>query len=403
MGIIQLATTWKKRGLDVRIQDLNGDKEWRDTVKRIANESDYFGISSTSTQFRYAYEIMKMVKVANKKAEVIIGGAHASAISMLRKKGITDRNTETLGEFDKVVSGDGENLRIGRDRWIETDLIKVEEQEIPDRSMMDIRSYHYQLAGRNATTIMTQRGCPFKCEYCSGRDIPMYKTPRQRDPQQVVDEMDQLNRDYGYNAFMWFDDEVNINPGRLEKLCNLLKEKDYKHRGFVRSDLLARNPPTLEMMAKAGFVELCSGIESGSDRILKLIGKGTTDQTNRIVAKMIQEKGIRYKAFTIIGHPSETYGDAMMTKRFIQEVRPDSFDVTIMMPFPGSKMYDEAKPSTKFPGFRFEYKGLYFNRPDFSREDTFYKGTGIHPCHTRTDELTSQDIGKLREELLKCL
>jgi radical SAM superfamily enzyme YgiQ (UPF0313 family) len=400
LGVLQVATSWREIGIDVKVRDLNGDKKWKETLKDIAKEDTMFGLTSTVAQFKYAYEVKNILKSVNPDAFVMIGGAYATAISTLRRKGLIDHNTRSLAEFDMIVSGDGENPAIGLNKWISMPLIDIDQVPMADRSLIDILSYHYQIAGRSATTIMTQRGCPFQCEYCSGRDIEMYRTARQRDIHSVVEEMDELNEKFGYSAFMWFDDEININPQRLNSLCELLKGRNYRHRGFVRGDLLVRHPETLDSMAEAGFVELCSGVESGSDRILQIIHKGTTDEINRKAAELIRKSGMRYKAFTIIGHPSETYEDAMRTKRFIQEVKPDSFDVTVMMPFPGSKMYDNAVPSTRFKGFNLEYKGLYLNRPDFAREDTFYKGQGVHPVFTRTDELSSEDISKLREELL---
>jgi radical SAM superfamily enzyme YgiQ (UPF0313 family) len=402
LGILQIATMWRNRGIEVMVQDLNGDKKWRDTIRSIASHDMIFGISSTSAQFKYAYEINRIIKKENPRAHTIIGGSHATAISHLRRRGLIDINTRTLEEFDTIVEGDGEYFDKTNRKWIAMPNIDIRANPIADRNLMDIESYTYKIDGRFATTIMTQRGCPFKCEFCSGREIDMYRKVRQREPWDVIEEMDRLNQDYGYSAFMWFDDEININPERLEMLCNLLSKRDYKHRGFVRADLIDRFPETLDHLQRAGFMELCSGVESGSDRILKIIGKNTTDETNRKVATMIKDKGIRYKAFTLVGHPSETYEDAMMTKKFLMDIKPDSFDVNAIMPYPGSMMYDNAKPSGKFEGYKFEYKGLYFNRPDFSKDDAFYKGQGIHPCYTRTDELTTKDINSLRQELLSC-
>jgi len=399
LGILQVATAWRNRGHDVSVLDLNGRTDWEKDIENL--DGDVFGITSTSAQFKYAYKINQILKSRGKYT--FIGGAHASAISMLKKKGLNDINTKTLEEFDMIISGDGEDVNLGDMKWVTTPLVDVRKQPIPDRSFFDIKSYHFKLAGRDATTIMTQRGCPYSCEFCSGRDMEMYKKPRQRDPKEVLKEMDQLNKEYGYTAFMWFDDEININSKRLTELCNMLQDRDYKHRGFVRSDILVKNPDSLESMVKAGFVELCSGVESGSDRILKLIGKGTTTQQCKDAAKLIKDAGIRYKAFTIIGHPSETYEDAMMTKKLLQEIKPDSFDSTVMTPYPGSRFYDNAVESTKYPNFGFEYKGLYFNRPDFSVDAVFYKGKGEHPVYTRTDRLTSEDINSLRKEILSCI
>lgn len=399
LGLMQLATSWNKKGLRTKIVDLTGNKQWEKKVDDISNGRErMFGITSTSAQFKYAYKINEILRQKDKIT--IIGGSHSSAIINLYNKGLFDQNTTTLMEFDYAVHGDGEKLSLMSKQFMELPITDITKEPIADRNLIDIQSYKFELDGRKATTIMSQRGCPFKCDFCSGREMEMYNKPRQRGIESVINEMDMLNKEYGYSAFMWYDDEVNINPGRLNELCERLTERDYKHRGFVRSDLLIRHPETLEKMYQAGFVELCSGIESGSDRVLGHIHKGTTSEINKNAARMIKEKGIRYKAFTIIGHPSETYQDIKMTKQILKEIKPESFDVTILTPYPGSKIYDNAKASNKFIGYSDEYNGLYFSRPDFSKDETFYKGTGIHPCFTRTDELSSEDLVNIRQELL---
>jgi anaerobic magnesium-protoporphyrin IX monomethyl ester cyclase len=400
IGILYLATRWRQRGLDIQIEDLLGRKDWENRTMEIANETNSFWFTSSTASFPFVYQMNKLIKQLNPKAFTMIGGSHASAISMLRKEGIYDVNTKRLEEFDIIFNGEAEKRLNLSKKWSDGELTNVDEELIPDRSLVDIKSYKYFLDGRLATIIMTQRGCPFRCEFCCGRDMDMYRKPRQRDPINVVKEMDQLNKDFGYSAFMWFDDEINIRPERLKNLCDLLKDRDYKHRGFVRSDLLVKYPETIDYLADAGFVELGIGVESGSDRILNVINKGTNTEINLKAIDMIKQKGMRVKTFTIIGHPSETHKDVELTRDFLRTARPDNFDITILTPYPGSIIYDRAKPSKKYLGYEFEYNGLYLNHPDFSREQIFYKGIpGKYGCNTRTDELTSQDILNLREEI----
>lgn len=400
LGIVQLATAWESRGLTVEVIDLTGNKKWKDDVAYAAEDDKIFGVTSTSPQFKYAYEINKIIKKINPKTFTIIGGPHASAISMLKERGLIDYNTKSLEEFDMIVNGDGEELEFGIRKWVNTEIIQIGKYNT-DRTFIDLNSYKSIINGKPTTTIMTQRGCPFKCEFCSGRDMEMYAKPRQRGIESVISEMDELS-EQGFKSFMWYDDEININSKRLQEVCRELETRDYQHRGFVRSDLIMRHPKTVEWLARAGFVELCSGVESGSNRILEVINKGTTYKINMDARRLIQSFGMKYKAFTIVGHPTETQEDTEMTKRWIQEAQPDSFDVTILTPYPGSRIYDNAQPSRQFGEYGFEYKGLYFNRPDFSRDMTFYKGTGDHPCFTRTDSLTSKDLLRIRGELLKC-
>jgi len=399
---LYLASTWENS----EVVDLSGIPNWKTKIECIIwdlhPDYDTVMFTGTTAQFYYIYEMNKILKRYG--IRTIIGGPHATAISALRRRGITDINTKRLEKFDVIVEGEGELFKdIYTEKWVKMPIIDVNELPIPDRMHYNMSSYKYEINGRGATNIMTQRGCPFNCRFCCGRDIEMYRISRQREPADVVREMDYLNDTFGYNAFMWFDDEININPPRLKEFAQLLKNRGYIHRGFVRNDLIVKHPETLDYLEKCGFVEVCSGAESGSDRMLEAINKHTTYDINMKAAKMIMKAGFRHKSFLIIGLPGETEGDVNLTKDWIERVNPDDFDITIMNPYPGSQIYDDAVKSTKFKEYLFKYNGLYFNRDDFSKGSHFYKGKpGKYVSPVRTDELTAENIVRLRDEI-ECL
>jgi radical SAM superfamily enzyme YgiQ (UPF0313 family) len=404
LGLLDVATSLKENGESVSLIDLCGFIDPEMEITKIAHQFDIFGFSSTTPQFLETYKLHKLLKRQNPEARTIIGGAHPSAMySVLQAGKIKDPNLAPLEEFDHIVVGEGENLNFFdlKKGWIITPLIKdINKLPIPDRSLIDIKSYEYFLDEKPATTIMTQRGCPFKCTFCCGREIDMYRKVRSKSPERLVEELDYLHGEFGFNNFMWFDDEINVNPGRLRDLSKKLRLRPYSHRGFVRSDLLVKHPETLDDLAEAGFVELCSGVESGSEEILRRVNKGTTPEINSQAAQMIKNKGLAYKAFTIIGHPGETYNDIERTKQWLIENNPDGFDVSILSPYPGSILYDHSIVSAKYKGFDREWNGLYFKQPDYSSEESFYKGKpGEYSCNTRTDELTSKDLLRIRDEM----
>lgn len=413
LGLLNVATGMRNKGYFVKVFDLCGNKEYRETVKEIARKFKIFGFSSTTAQFPYVFELNRIIKEINPDSFTVIGGAHASAVystmSRLSPDKIkNDPNIKPLEEFDLIWAGEGDDMNLKENfidkKWFHSEVIHdLDSVPIADRSFIDINSYKYKINGRKATTIMTQRGCPFNCIFCCGRKIPMYNRFRQHSIKRIIEEMDYLNKEFEFDAFMWFDDEINIDSRRLLELCEELKKRDYVHRGFIRSDLMLQHPELIDALVDAGFVELCTGVESGSDRILKINNKGTTTEINLKVADMIKSKGIRYKAFTLIGNPSETYEDVMLTKKWLIDAKPDSFDVTILIPYPGSKIYEESVHSSKHKGYSYEYnKGLFFNKIDFSKEHSHYKGIpGEYVSQVRTDELEADELVKLRDELEK--
>jgi len=413
-GILSVATEIRNAGLDVKVFDFCGNPDYREEMARVAGEDfDVYGFSTTSAQFSHSHDLLDILKGIKPEAFTIVGGAHTSAIASLRKKmsaeeRARDPNIRALEDFDVIFSGEGERvaeqLFENGPKWREMPLIRdLNTVSIPDRSFFDIKSYHYQINGVESTSLLTQRGCPFKCKFCCGRNIDAYNTLRFFSPERVLEELDYLNKEFGFKAFMWQDEEINLSPKRVFELSKLLEKRPYIHRGMVRSDLVVQHPETLEALVNAGFVEVCAGVESGSDRILKIINKGTSAEMNLRAAEEIRNAGMTFKAFLMLGSPSETYEDIELTKRWLLEAKPDSFDLAILQPYPGSIIYDEAVPSTRFEGYGVEYWGqLFFNRMDFSKSPSFYKGIpGQYRCSVRTEELSSEELVKVRDNLEK--
>ncbi len=400
-GIVRVATHLNQDH-DVRIFDFADDDNYIENARSLANDFDAFIFSSTTPQFPYTYQMFKQIKEVNPKARTVLGGAHASAISSIRQKGMTDINIDVLNEFDTIFSGEGEQTeRMFQKGWVQADLIKnIDDVLIPDRSIpeLDITSYHYKLNGKETTNIQTQRGCPLKCAFCCGREIDMYRIARAHSPKRVLKELDKLNDEFGYESFMWYDDEVNISHKRLESLAKELSKRNYQHRGFVVSDLIVRFPDTVKMLKDAGFVKLCTGVESGSDRILKNIFKRTDYEMNIKARQLIKEQGIHYEAFLMYGHPDERMSDINLTKKWLKEAQPDDFDINIMTPYPGSIIYDQAVKSKEFEGYSWEYNGVYFNKPDYSIDSIYYKGVdGKSASNVRTRELTYEQLSEQRD------
>lgn len=403
LGILSVATSIREKGHNIDVVDLSGNKNWESTARRLPT-SDLYGVTSTSSQYKFAHRLGEILKG---KGQTMIGGTHVN--NLPQNDTVNQRD---LKMFDVVVTGEPErrDLDVVEEVSIQQHGSKVDagivenldDIDIPDRGFFDIHSYKNKIDGHKATTLLTQRGCPYVCTFCSGRNNPMYKKSRQHSPERVSAEMAELNKRFGFDAFMWFDDEVNINPSRLEEIASRIKDKNYRHRGFLRADLVLRHPESLKHLKAMGFGELCIGVESGSNRILKRIRKGITRQNCKDAAALIKGEGFRLKTFTMIGHPGETYENVMDTKDFIIEIKPDTFDIALTQPYPGSKLYDDAVPSIKFEGYDFEYNGLYFNRPRFSQDVAFHKGIpGTYKSHVRTDELDSAQIVSLREKLEK--
>jgi len=406
IGLTRVATQLQADNHDVEILDFSGKNP--EELKTFTNGYDLYGFSSTTPQFPYTMNLFNILKRNNPNAQTVIGGPHVSAMYSLKNKGIDDVNIKDLDNFDTKFVGEGEGKGIEKmfePGWQDGGIVKnIDDALIPDRDFIDITGYKYNLNGQPTTSMQTQRGCPHQCTFCSGRDIEMYNKVRMHSPERVVEELDMLNDKYGFTSFMWYDDEINLNIDRLEDLCNVLADKPYQHRGFVRNDNIVNHPESVEWMKEAGFIKLCAGVESGSDKILKLINKRTTSEMNSDAREIVRKNGIHYESFLLMGHPDEDLDDISATMSWVQKNKPDDLDINLITPYPGSKMYDDAKPSTKFDGYNWEYKGSFFNKPRYATHDSFYKGKeGKGESDIRTNRITNRTLVEIRDRADKFL
>jgi radical SAM superfamily enzyme YgiQ (UPF0313 family) len=228
---------------------------------------------------------------------------------------------------------------------------------------------------------MTSRGCPYHCSFCARIDVYYdFKTA-----EQVANEMLYLEETYGFKAFMIFDDIFIIPKSRLKRLVELVKDRNYTIRCFVRSNLV--DWKTCQLLVDLGVYEVGIGIESGSISILDKNMKGTSAVMNSEAIRALRSYGIRAKAFMIVGLPGETHNTIKETKKWLEKTRPDDVDLSIFQPLPGSNIF-------KHPG---DYDVEFFYN-----SNNWYKGKpGEYSTSVRTLELSSEEIVQYRDALEK--
>jgi radical SAM superfamily enzyme YgiQ (UPF0313 family) len=402
--------------------DLSGVKDFEAVAARHARESgaEVFGITATTPQLPAAVKVARAVKAARPDARTVLGGPHATLTLAAFKRAPAGRakraRERLLEEFDVIVAGDGEDAI---ERVLQTDAREVdaddpgsplfltkkrlEELPPPARHLVDVGSYHYSIDGHRATSVIAQLGCPYACGFCAGRDSPFLRRTRTRSTDFVVDELETLYYTYGFTGFMFYDDELNVNPKMVE-LMNAVAETqkalgvEWRLRGFVKSELFTDEQA--EAMVRAGFRWILTGFESGSDRMLLNINKRATKEDNTRCVEIAKRHGLKVKALMSIGHPGEDAQTVADTQAWLLAVRPDDFDVTIITPYPGSPYYDHATQTA--PGtWVYEYQGdrLYQTELDYTETADYYKGDpdGGYVSYVHTDGLSPEALVELRD------
>ena len=296
---------------------------------------DLIGISCTTAHIPELRPLIARCKSAYRGVPIILGGPH---FSCLPDDGLKYGCPVVMGDGEEAITEITGTLHCGgKIEWylMSADHVDVNRHPLPDRSLLPMLDYHYMIGGMRAATMMTSRGCPYACRYCS--KWKHNQVVRYREIENIVQEVRDI-KSWGLKAVMFFDDEFNLSTRRTAAICEALKPEGIKWRAFVRSNLFTREQARL--MKDAGCHELCSGVESGSNEILIAMNKRATVEQGTETRRICAEFGIRFKAFMIVGLPGETEETVQMTKQWLLDVKPDDFDLALFQPYPGTPWAD---------------------------------------------------------------
>ncbi len=195
-----------------------------------------------------------------------------------------------------------------------------------------------------STEIYTSRGCPIGCIFCA-IGVTMGLRTRFRSPENVLAEAEECIRKYDFDHFAIADDTFTLNSDRAAKICQGFKKLGVRSWHCEGTRVNAVSPELLKLMARTGCQKVVFGVESGSPRILESIGKRITIGQVKKAFKWARQAGIKFvEGNYIIGsHPSETMDDLKMTIDLIKETKPDLISATIIVPYPGTKVFQIMK------------------------------------------------------------
>lgn len=432
LGILRVAAVLERAGYPVEVLDLSGIENYLEAAEDHARTSPagLFGLTSTTPQLPAARKVIERIRAVRPYARILLGGPHVTLVNAARKReaarGGAGRGRVAFDRLralaDVLVAGDGESAVFeaiaGGASLVDADDPKgglflsdgdYDRLPMPARHLVDMASYHYEIDGRSAVSLIAQLGCPFGCGFCGGRNSPSLRQIRTRSTTSIVREIEALHRTYGYTGFMFYDDELNVSRSMVE-LMNAIADLqaslgvDFRLRGFVKSELFTEQQA--EAMFRAGFRWLLVGFEAGSERILTNINKRATRDDNTRCMEIATRHGLKVKALMSLGHPGESERTAADLHDWLVEVQPADFDCTIITTYPGTPYYDEAVPHPDLPGV-FTYTTpktqdrLHAHELDFSEIAEYYKGDpdGGYKAYVFTDHLTTGELVAARDSI----
>lgn len=371
VGLGYLATGVRKFGHDVKILDCVRDKmdvkDFEEFVKK--NDFDIIGFNVWSLALEEVKNSLKTVKRLKPQAVTIIGGPHPSALPKESMIFFPEADFGFVGEgeigfpkFVNVVQNGGAFNDIPGLVWRSGGVVNINPPAwlseldmagFPSWDLLEPRKYFMpgSLIGKDTAVLTCTRGCPYACTFCSA-SITAGKKIRRRSIKNILEEMDYLSSNYDIKIFDIPDENFTFHKEFVSEFCNIVLNMGKKYEFFlpngVRLDTLDRE--VLSLMRKAGFRrEVAVGIESGSERILKLMRKKLSLDTVKEKVRLLHETGFRPIGYFILGFPGETKEDIKKTIRLAIDLKLYAAAFTPFAPMPGTTATNELLKNGELP------------------------------------------------------
>ncbi len=413
LGILYVAAVLERADHEVRVTaaEVLG-LDYRSISREVAEfDAPLLGLTITTENRFDVFQLAAALKKDHPEKIIMVGGPHATMAGA--------DMIEHVREIDLAVIGEGEDtvlelLNCLQSGWNEEELARVRGiifrrsgkvffsgrrpliQDLdglpqPAKHLIPLKSYNFSwpVSGRQlpAANMMTSRGCPFNCNFCStpvtwGRRVRGYSVER------LIAEM-RCNIDQAGAEYIWFyDDTFNFSRERLHAVCrSIIREKlNIRFAAEIRIDALERDD--LEILAEAGLHFFSFGVEAGSERVRReIIHKNIATEKAYQVVDWANELGLRPNAFFIFSHPTETWSEARRTIKIMEDFREKAeISVSILHIYPGTELEKRARTEGVLPA------DFSWSRHD-SRVKTLPAAQGDIPLYK--DRFTWAQIGEL--------
>jgi anaerobic magnesium-protoporphyrin IX monomethyl ester cyclase len=272
-------------------------------------------------------------------ADVVIRGEGEVTLKELIEKLNAGAN---INDIDGLAISSSQGIRLTPKRSV---LKNLDELPLPAWDLINLEEYRAiwrTKHDRFYLNIATTRGCPYKCNWCAK---PIYGNRyNSRNAQHVVEEIEHLYRHYGVDYFWMCDDIFGLKPGWVKEFKEQLDLRGLNIRYKIQSrvDLLVE-PGTVDLLVATGLDEVWLGAESGSQKILDAMDKGTTVEQIYAATQLLKSKGVKVGFFIQFGYLGERAEDIRKTIRMVLDLMPDMLGVSVSYPLPGTAFYEKVR------------------------------------------------------------
>ncbi|MHB1006797.1 MAG: B12-binding domain-containing radical SAM protein [Chloroflexota bacterium] len=355
-GLCMLGACARQAGHEVDLIDLRALDGWDHYRAEIARRKPrVVGVTMMSVDYNPAMKAMALAKAVDPAIVTVVGGPHPT---VALDEVAADANV------DHIVTHEGENafitllarLEAGEkpERVIHGDRPDLDGLPYADRDLFlnewrqagyTLESPEVPLAGLEApfVTVIAGRGCIYNCYFCQPAERTLFGgRVRRRSVANVIGELKDLRDRYHFRSLLIHDDCLTEDRQWVEEFCRAYHAEGFTQPFFCqsRADIIVRNEDMVRSMREVGLAGFFIGFESGSQRMLNFLRKGTKVEQNLAAARLCRKLGIRVWANYMLGLPTETKDEIMATVRMLKEIDPDYYSPAFYTPHPGSDLYD---------------------------------------------------------------
>ena len=355
LGIAYIAAMLEINGIKVKILDAPAHEIDHETVKNEIKmySPDIVAVTSVTPTIGSALKTAQISKEVCPNAITVLGGYHPT---------FTYQEVLKNDFVDIVVCGEGEQTMvelveaIGNGRslsevnGIATKNFKTSPRSIiedldtipfPARHLLPMDEYKILNMKLTTGTIVSGRGCPYKCSFCASSAMHGHKL-RLRSAENVVDEMEHLVSDHDIEMVAFMDDTFTINNSRVYDICKTMKDRGLENYWGCTARVDTISEKLLKAMKDAGCITMFLGVESADQQLLNQVNKKTNINRIKKTFELTKKYGMRTIASVVLGMPGDTKRSIMSTIKFVKSLEPSYAVFSLATPYPGTDFYFKA-------------------------------------------------------------
>ena len=361
LGIAYMAGVLQENNIDVEILDASAeDMDFKDVEKELLKRKpDLVALTALTPTIGRALETAQVVKETLPDSIVVMGGYHP-----------TFNFIETLEDenVDIVIRGEGEYIMLNLVQALENQsslhdvkgivfedknskeivvnpeapLIQdLDELPFPALNLLPMKKYRLLDMDTHMTTMITTRGCPMQCSFCSSAAMHGKKI-RERSVENIVDEIEYLKTNYDIDTIAFMDDTFTLKKRKVMAICDEILKRNIEIMWGCTSRVDTLDENLLKKMKEAGCITIFIGVESADQQQLDNMCKNTTIAKIENAFKIAHKLKIRTIASVALGMPGDTKEIMNKTVKFVHKLKPNYAIYSLATPYPGTRFYKEA-------------------------------------------------------------